>query len=458
MANFVNRERELRALQRACGDVGGMAVVSGRRRVGKTALIDRFSGERRAIFLPGTRAPIGEALRRLEERIRTALPPQPGDLLDLGHLPSWDAAIGYLLARASDEPLVLVLDEFPYLCEADTTLPSTLQARWDHRGDSRLSIVLAGSHVALMEELVAADAPLFGRADAHLRLTPFDWREARLLVGGNDPDTWLEAFCTVGGMPRYLTLWDPRQDLLTNLEDLLDGPGAPLGDEGTVVLQELTPGSAASRVLEMVALGADSFSAIRERTGLAPASTSEALALLEALGLVERVTPVGEDARRTRRVRYEVRDPFLRLWLAVVLPHREAFELGRGASVLAAHRATLAASQQRSLRTVLRDVLSDRHQAECGLWWPTAGDAEVDALALAGGAAVAAGSAQWTTNADGERERKRIDRTLRGSPYATPDDIVVLARDGHGVLRPTDLYDQVLVAAHPEREIRERDR
>ena len=441
MANFVNRERELRALNRACDDRGGLAVVSGRRRVGKTALIDQFARERRAIFLPGTRAPVGEALRRLEERIRVALPPRPGDLLDLGHLSSWDAALGYLLARGAEEPLVLVLDEFPYLCESDTTLPSTVQARWDHRGDSNMSLVLAGSHVGLMEELVAADAPLFGRADAHLRLMPFTWREARLLVGGDDPETWMEAFCTVGGMPRYLTLWDPRADLLTNLTELLDGPGAPLGDEGTVVLQELTPGSAAARVLELVALGADSFSAIRERTGLAPASTSDALALLDGLGLVERVTPVGEDTRRTRRVRYEVRDAFLRLWLAVVLPHREAFELGRGGSVLAAHRSALADSQQRSLRTVLRDVLAEQYQSECGPWWSTSGGEEVDGLALAGGAAVAAGTAQWTTNADGDRERKRVRSVLDASPYATPDDVVVLARDGQGVLCPADLYE-----------------
>jgi AAA+ ATPase superfamily predicted ATPase len=441
MPDFVNRERELRALERACGNGGGMAVVSGRRRVGKTALIDRFAADRRAIFLPGTRAPVGEALRRLEDRVRTVLPPQPGDLLDLGHLPSWDAALGYLFARAAEQPLVLILDEFPYLCEADATLPSTLQARWDHRGDSRLSVVLAGSHVGLMEELVAADAPLFGRADAHLRMAPFTWREAGLLVGGDDPETWLEAYCTVGGMPRYLTLWDPREDLLTNLTELLDGPGAPLGDEGTVVLQELTPGSAAARVLELIALGAESFSVLRERTGLAPASTSEALALLEGLGLVERVTPIGEDPRRTRRVRYEVRDAFLRLWLAVVLPHREAFELGRGASVLSANRMLLAASQQRGLRSVLRSALADEHQAECGPWWSVAGEGELDALALAGGAAVAAGTAQWTTNADADRERRRMHDVLAGSPYHEPDHLVVLARDGVGVTRPADLYD-----------------
>jgi uncharacterized protein len=439
MANFVNRERELEALDRACARQPGLAVVSGRRRVGKTALLDRFGQDGRTVFLPGTRAPVSEALRRLEERIRAVLPPEPGDALDLGHLASWDAALGYLLARARDEPILLVLDEFPYLCEADAALPSTLQARWDHRGDARLSVVLAGSHVGLMEDLVAADAPLFGRADAHLRLAPFGWREAPLLVGGR-AEAALEAYVTVGGMPRYLRLWDPRHDALTNLADLLDGPGAPLGDEGTVVLQELAPGSAAARVLELVALGADSFTAVRERAGLAPATTSEALALLFELGLLERLTPVGEDPRRTKRVRYSVRDPFLRLWLAVVLPHREAFELGRGAGVLAASREAVAASQRHGLAAVARDWLAEREQATCGPWWPSAGEGLVDALALRGTTPAAAASARWATGVDGTAEAARLRAVLADSPYGEPDAVHVLARGGTGVLTAADLY------------------
>jgi len=441
MANFVNRERELSALDRAVGSRPGLAVVSGRRRVGKTALLDRFAADRRSIFLPGTRVPVSEALRRLEDRVRPSAPPAPGDLLDLGHLESWDAALGYLLARARDEPLLLVLDEFPYLCEADPALPSTLQARWDHRGGSKLSIVLAGSHVGLMEQLVAADAPLFGRADAHLRLAPFSWREAGLLVGGDDPAAWLEAYVTVGGMPRYLALWDPRLDARTNLTDALDGPGAPLGDEGTVVLQELPPNSAAARVLELVALGADTFTAVRERAGLAPATTSEALAGLEDLGLLDRITPVGEDPRRTKRVRYIVRDPFMRLWLAVVQPHREAFELGRANGVLAAAREQVTASQGLAFTAVARDWLAEVEQATCGPWWPAGGDgACVDALALRGGAPVAAATAVWATGVDGEALRRRLRDALAASPHRPPEELRVLARDGVGVLVPEDLF------------------
>lgn len=440
MPNFVNRERELAALRRACIEQPGLAVVSGRRRVGKTALLDHLvgTGEQPAVFLPGTRAPLGETLRRLEERVRDALPPAPGDVLDLAHLDSWDTALGYLLARARDTRVLLVLDEFPYLCEADPSLPSTLQARWDHRGDTQLSVVLAGSHVALMEELVAADAPLFGRADAHVRLGPFSWRDAGLLVGGDEPEAWLEAFTTVGGMPRYLLLWDPRHDALTNLADLLDGPGAPLGDEGTVVLQELNPSSAVARVLELVALGADTFTAVRERAGIAPATASQALSQLEGLGLLARVTPAGEDPRRTKRVRYMVADPLLRLWLAVVQPHHDAFELGRGAGVLAAHRDRIGASQSHTLAAVARDWLAAREQATCAPWW-SGEDGWVDAVALRGPQAVAAAAAVWASGVDGPQAAGQVRGTLAGSPHASIDRISVVARSGEDVVTPDEL-------------------
>lgn len=434
MPKFVNREQELRALDRACGP--GMAVVSGRRRVGKTALLDAFAGARRAIFLPGTRAPVAEAMRRLEERIRTVAPPAPGDLLDLGHLGTWDAALGYLIARAAEEPLLLVLDEFPYLCESDPSLPSTLQARWDHRGDSQLSVILAGSHVGLMEELVASDAPLFGRPDMHLRLGPFSWRHAPLLVGGEDPEVWLEAYVTLGGMPRYLSLWDPRQDAAHNLSELLDGPGAPLGDEGTVVLQELTPRSASARVLELVALGAGSFTHIRDRAGLAPATTSEALSSLERLGLLDRLTPVGEDPRRTKKVRYRVRDPFLRLWLGVVLPHRDAFELGRGQAVLRRASDRIAASQAAALRDVVTDWLAQRTGVACGEWWGGAGEDVVDVVAMDGPHLLEAVSTHWAAGVDADVWRGRV----RAGLAQRAERIEVVARTGPGVITPAGLY------------------
>jgi hypothetical protein len=140
-------------------------------------------------------------------------------------------------------------------------------------------------------------------------------------------------------------------------------------------------------------------------------------------------------------VRYEVRDPFLRLWLSVVLPNREAFELGRGASVLAAARDQVAASQQRAFAGVVRDWLGERERASCGPWWPTNGGDGVDVLALHGTHAVAAASALWATGIDGEAERSRLRKVLADSPHGHVENLHVVARSGRAVLQPEALYD-----------------
>ncbi|MGH8903830.1 MAG: DUF234 domain-containing protein, partial [Egibacteraceae bacterium] len=161
----------------------------------------------------------------------------------------------------------------------------------------------------------------------------------------------------------------------------------------------------------------------------------------EALGLIDRLTPVGEDPRRTKRVRYEVRDPFLRLWLAVVVPNREAFELGRGASVLAAVRDQVAASHHHAFAAVVRDWLAEREQATCGPWWPTAAGDGVDVLALRGAHAVAAASVFWATGVDGQAERSQLRKVLEACPHARADTLHVVARSGSQVTDPASLYD-----------------
>ena len=210
-------------------------------------------------------------------------------------------------------------------------------------------------------------------------------------------------------------------------------------------MQELSPHSAAARVLELIALGADTFTAVRDRAGLAPATTSEALVTLEGLGLLERVTPIGEDARRTKRVRYQIRDPFLHLWLAIVLPHRESFELGRGEGVLRANRELLTRCQQTAFAHVVRDWLGERELTSCGPWWPATQASgqrsdRIDALALSGATARAAAAAHWATGVDGSTAAQDVREALASSPYRSADDLVVVARDGSGVVTPDDLY------------------
>jgi uncharacterized protein len=128
----------------------------------------------------------------------------------------------------------------------------------------------------------------------------------------------------------------------------------------------------------------------------------------------------------------------------VVGPHREALELGRGAGVLAANRDRVAASQTRAFAAVARDWLGAREECACGPWWPS-GDrgtdprSTVDALALRGRTPAAAATAVWGAGIDAAAERGRVRETLAASPYGPPDETLVLAREGPGMLTPADL-------------------
>jgi hypothetical protein len=171
---------------------------------------------------------------------------------------------------------------------------------------------------------------------------------------------------------------------------------------------------------------------------LAPATTADALAGLERLGLVDRLTPAGEDPRRTKRVRYQVRDPFLRLWLGVVLPHRDAFELGRGRAVLRRAADRIAASQAAALREVVTDWLADRTGVQCGEWWGGPGEDVVDVAAVDGTHLLHAVSCHWAAGVEGDVWRDRI----RHATDRRIGQVDVVARTGSDVLTPADLYAQ----------------
>src|SRR5258708_32810402 len=181
---FLDREDALQALERAWASPKPiLALVWGRRRTGKTRLLGRFVGGKRAVFYGATQQASRTELRGFGDAIRGSLRPSGSDLLSLGDFPDWTVAFNYLGEIARAERLVVVLDEFPYLVEAEPALPSIIQKFWDHQGhETLLLLVLCGSAQAMMEELQRQRAPLFGRVDPRPHLRPFAYRAAALFV------------------------------------------------------------------------------------------------------------------------------------------------------------------------------------------------------------------------------------------------------------------------------------
>lgn len=329
---FVNRAGELAFLRRVFARRGAqLIVVWGRRRVGKTALLQQFAAGRRILYHVGTLATERLELERWSTRAAaffqdTVLTAQP--------LTSWEAALAYLgdRARRGDGAWGVVLDEFPHLVESAPRLPSLLQAVWDEElKETPIKLVLCGSSVAMMETtFFSPRAPLFGRRTGQWKVEPFGVDELGLLFPNRTLVELLELYCVIGGVPMYAERFDPTASLLANIRDHILTSGEPLYEEVPFLLrEELREPRVYQSILAVIAGGAHRFGEISSKTGLDRAHLTRYVGTLAELGLVAREVPVTEhQPGKSRRGHYVILDPYVRFWYRFVYTSLSRLESG----------------------------------------------------------------------------------------------------------------------------------
>jgi len=429
---FVNRVEELAKLDRWWTSQHQSAVVWGRRRVGKTALLQHFAFKKPTVFHTGADRGEVDELALLATLVHQVL---PGGSRDLGTRPytTWDDALDDLAARTTDRSALLILDEFPELARSSPNLPSLLRAFLDRSaGSTGLRILICGSAVRHMEALQEERHPLYGRFDLSLLVHPFGPHDAALILPDLAPADRALVYGIVGGMPMYLSWWDQAENVDQNLARLVCEPGGRLATEGDLVLRtDVDGGEYAQAVLYAIATGRTQYGEIKDHIKAEPARTLDRLVELR---LVDRLQPVGESERSKRRI-YRIVDPFIRFHLGVASRYRTEIERGLGPSILPVLRLALDDHMgdvyEEAFRHHLRALAAqsllpiDGPAVAIGPWWDHASQNEIDALVLAGRSATPAlvGEAKWTEREDARNLVGSLRRKVADGLHTEPDSL-----------------------------------
>lgn len=422
MMGFINRRSELAALGEWWDRDTRPALIWGRRWVGKSALIERF-GETigaRVLSHTGAGRPGQGELAMLSRRAARIT---RSGIRDPGTVPyrDWDDALEHIAAQAEDEPLLLVLDEFPELMATTPELPGILRAFLDRLpSTSKLKIIICGSAVRSMEALREYRAPLYGRFDLTLHVHPFRPHEAAEMLTGLAPADRAVVYGIMGGIPLYLSWWNQEQSIRQNLLRLACQPGGRLQSEGRLILAaEADHGELPAAALNAIATGATRFSEIANALGTNPARTLDRLAELR---LIERVSPVTEDERRSKNRIYRLADEFLAFYLGPLSRYQPEIERGLGDSIADAlldhlddymGRAYEDAFRQHLRRLANQGALGPKVVA-IGPWWTRDGNDQIDAIVLAERekkrVPVLAGECKWGKRVDAARIKAGLIR------------------------------------------------
>jgi hypothetical protein len=329
---FFNRKHELALLddiyQRPNGD---LFVLYGRRRVGKTVLLNHWLAARRhrALFWTADQTSAASQIRAFSQTLQKFKNPNQALPPDFTY-GTWEIALTELAGMAERERFVTILDEFTYLIESDPTVPSVLQRLWDHRlKQTHLLLALTGSHAGMIErEILAYRSPLYNRATQSLHLQPLSYGTLAAFFPHYSAEDRVAIYACVGGVPQYLELFKPNQSLNENLEALLSNR-VMMDDAGVLLRDQLSEPRNYIAIVSAIASGFTRTTEIATMSGLENSNVSKYLSVLQHLGIVIRDVPATESRpEHSKQGRYRIVDPYLRFYFRFIVSQRTNLERG----------------------------------------------------------------------------------------------------------------------------------
>jgi len=328
---FVGRSRELNKLNALYNsNQFEFVVFYGRRRVGKTTLINEFTEQKKSIYYMAVEGTKKENLAGLSKTfLQESLAP-------LSQFNDYEDLLLYIDQLAlSGERYIVAIDEFPYLAASYPAISSLLQKHIDHCWkNSNLFLILCGSSMSFMEEQVLGyKSPLYGRRTAQFKIHPFTFFEARQMLSSFAPEDQAILYGATGGIPEYLSRINRYLSLERNLIDLFFDESGRLFEEPVNLLkQELREPATYHSIISAIAGGASRLNEIAGKTGLETSGCSNQITSLIALGIIRKETPVTESAT-SRKTIYRLEDSMFLFWYRFVRPNISGITRGIGETI-----------------------------------------------------------------------------------------------------------------------------
>lgn len=323
---FIGREKELTDLNGLYAqDKFQLFILYGRRRVGKTTLLNEFCKDKDTIFYSAEQSNNKLNLEKFSSLVFTFYSEN-----NLEPFSSWGNALSYIDERQKGKKLVLVIDEFPYLVKKNKALLSELQHLIDHKlTKGNLFMILCGSYMGFMEkEVLGSKSPLFGRRTAQLHMKPFNYQTSTKFLDGFSDTQKLELYGAFGGTPLYLQQVNASESFEKNIKRAYLKVTSYLYEEALLLLrQEVQEPGVYSAIIEAIAGGYTKANEISTQIGEDCAKCLKYIKTLCELGILYKEIPFGEK-ETSRKTIYGISDFMFRFWYRYVFANRTLIETG----------------------------------------------------------------------------------------------------------------------------------
>ncbi len=406
---FVDRINEMETLDNEYRkEEAAFVVLYGRRRVGKTALINHFCEDKPAIYFLATEENESENRNAFKNLVADTF---SNELLAESSLNSWEPIFKVIAQESMRERMILVIDEFQYLGKANPSFPSVMQKIWDTvLSRSNIMLILCGSLINMMtSQVLSYDSPLYGRRTAQIKLKQIEFSYYHEFNEKLDLDEQILRYAVTGGVPKYINIFRDEKDIYAAIKKNILSTSAFLYAEPEFLLQkEVSEIGSYFSILKTIASGNHKLGKIATSLEVPQTKLTSYLRNLMDLDIIEREVPITEEnPEKSKMGLYRIKDNFISFWFRFVYPNKGLLESGRTDFVEEKIRKSLidnhvAYAYEDICREKTWDLLSDSLMFNrVGRWWGSK-DVEIDIVAYdSNGRDILFGECKYSKNKKG---------------------------------------------------------